>query len=331
MAKFRRSRKPRTPITISPDPVPTKNRFSFLSLLERDTSDSDQSSAQECKQSKTKPHPRTKHAAPASPTADAPKGAFHKKYQRIRTHVSAIKRQHFKVTSIKDSDNCQLPFLEIICNESRLQTLLDTGAKASTILINNIPPKFRTIQPTNARLTAANNLPIHGAGTANLPFSINGTHFTHTFFVVKNIPHQVILGHDFFSRHNCILNFEDLTLSAKINNQLKCLGHITPPSIIANISFNVAPARPSVSTHENSTHQFAPRPTPTHTASSSPNTSINLKTSQIYCKVNTLIPPRSTVNVSIKFTDCSGQRFLLLNPLFSLAKQYHHSVMCDSP
>ena len=122
-----------------------------------------------------------------------------------------------KITSVDTSEEDRLYFLQMSCHFSSILTLVDSGARVSTITYELIPPHLRTIYSTNIQLCAANKLPIHCSGFVNLPIVFNNFTFMHIFYVVRNLSFQCILGSDFYKQNRCIINYDDSSLSAKIN------------------------------------------------------------------------------------------------------------------
>lgn len=92
--------------------------------------------------------------------------------------------------------------------------LVDTGATLSAVRCENLIA--RNIPYHNERICIRGiGGNVHSDGYVYLKLLVGNTEITHKFYVFKNLPCRTdgILGQDFLSKYNCILNFELNTLS----------------------------------------------------------------------------------------------------------------------
>ena len=107
-----------------------------------------------------------------------------------------------------------LPILsvQIILHNNRISALCDTGASRSLIsshLFNaifscNILPRSQINH--NIKLVDVNNKLLQIMDSKDLTFTINAIKFTHNFIIFNSQRNQLLLGIDFFRKHNIVVH-----------------------------------------------------------------------------------------------------------------------------
>lgn len=99
-------------------------------------------------------------------------------------------------------------------NNIPLSWLLDTGASLSAIKYKHVVEHQIPIHSDKIIINGIGGK-VQARGYVCLQLSINGFSISHKFYVFDTLPCKAngILGQDFFSKHNAVLNFNDNTLS----------------------------------------------------------------------------------------------------------------------
>lgn len=88
--------------------------------------------------------------------------------------------------------------------------LLDTGSNLSIASSSIIDPeKLNKLQPTGILITSANGTNIPVLGKTNITIEIENTNFKIPVTVVRNITSNIILGNDFLTGHNAVIDFKN--------------------------------------------------------------------------------------------------------------------------
>jgi transposase InsO family protein len=134
-------------------------------------------------------------------------------------------------SSIATSHFAGDPYCTFLVHKQRLAALLDTGANVSLISYCCLQTVNILLEPSpvDIALCAADGRPIASSnivGVARLPFSIGDREFNHTFFVLSETSHDLIVGLDFLLRIDAVLDFRNRRLSS---------GNVVfPISVVAN-------------------------------------------------------------------------------------------------
>ena len=97
--------------------------------------------------------------------------------------------------AIKPNDN----FVTVQVNFKNAFALVDTGAVASCMSVQFA--KYLRLKPVpvadELRLVSANKTPMTSVGTVDVNLSLQGLVVPHTFYVLKSLAHNIVLGQDF--------------------------------------------------------------------------------------------------------------------------------------
>ena len=99
-----------------------------------------------------------------------------------------------------------------------MRALIDTGAKHSCInhkLIKRL--KLTMNDPKGRCLYGANNNKIPVLGIANYDITINGLSMTSSYDVVENLSYDIILGMDFMTDNNAVIDITGRLISFQNN------------------------------------------------------------------------------------------------------------------
>ena len=96
--------------------------------------------------------------------------------------------------------------------------LFDTGSRVSAIsesflkllIANKLELKFPTLP--NITITSASNHTLITVAYVTLPLTFSGHDFMWDFFVIRNLPHQLIIGIDFLHSHRFLIDCADSSL-----------------------------------------------------------------------------------------------------------------------
>lgn len=154
--------------------------------------------------------PRTtnNNAASLSSPVTIPKSLYVSSPRLVNTQV---------VNSV--NEEYTLPIIKLKCVGLPISGLLDTGASVSLIQdtefkkIQNDPIIKMSDVSINIKSISGDSLKILGAYL--IPITINNKHFKHKFYVTENqfpAHYQAVLGYDFLTAHNFILDLKDNTL-----------------------------------------------------------------------------------------------------------------------
>ena len=108
-----------------------------------------------------------------------------------------------------------------IFNSFFVNVLLDTGSGVSLISQRTVWRAGASVEPLQTGdsrvLFAANGSTIDVLGAVHLPFQVQDQTYHHRFFVVKNLPNQVLFGLDLLKRFNVSFDFQlgKVTFSGK--------------------------------------------------------------------------------------------------------------------
>ena len=105
-------------------------------------------------------------------------------------------------------------YIPVTVNAHSLPFLVDTGSAATLMSYDQWSSVCSsiTLQPA-CPLVGVTSTPLHVAGTALLPLTINGISTHHLVHVAHGVNPSCILGRDFLSLHNCIINLATNSLS----------------------------------------------------------------------------------------------------------------------
>jgi hypothetical protein len=108
----------------------------------------------------------------------------------------------------------QLPTVIGTVNNVKTKLLIDSGAGLSIIdykLVYNLKIK----NSENICISAASGHKIDCVGFCTVNIQLSDLSFQHKFAVVKNFKHGLLIGSDFLSKHNAIINYNNNTLELK--------------------------------------------------------------------------------------------------------------------
>lgn len=111
--------------------------------------------------------------------------------------------RNFATSSLLPCLNNNLPTIKCCINSYFVNALVDSGASVSLInqrYVNNV----KRISNYNVMCTNGSNLEIMGKISCEIKF--NNVSILHNFLVPKNLKYDAIIGYDFLSKHNCILD-----------------------------------------------------------------------------------------------------------------------------
>ena len=109
--------------------------------------------------------------------------------------------------AIKPNDN----FITLQVNFKNTFALVDTGAVASCMSVQFA--KILRLRPVpvveDLKLVSANKTPMTSLGTVDVNLSIQGLVVPHTFYVLKSLAHNIVLGQDFLNMSGAVIDCRD--------------------------------------------------------------------------------------------------------------------------
>ena len=98
--------------------------------------------------------------------------------------------------------------------------LADSGSPVTIVDYEIVPEKFRgLLQPISKNLVGANGsqLDVIGSLKTEIELFPNSPKYETDIIVTKNICETILIGSDFLTQHNCVLDFSNLTLKIREN------------------------------------------------------------------------------------------------------------------
>ena len=116
------------------------------------------------------------------------------------------------------------PFFKVSTDEGDFNFLVDTGACTSCVN-SNVYRALHNIQmaseaePERTNIAAASGEPMTSLGTCEIKIMIDSDEVKHKFVIIKNLANDGILGADFISDHNVIIEGTDGHIAARIQGK----------------------------------------------------------------------------------------------------------------
>jgi len=114
------------------------------------------------------------------------------------------------LTATNNNTNKLTPVVSIKVNEQRFSSILDTGASHSFVSLNFVDLHNLSINKTNiSQVTIANSSQLQIIGTCRFSFSLIGKTFSRKFFVLEQLPVDIILGSDFLHNARLVIDMHN--------------------------------------------------------------------------------------------------------------------------
>jgi len=129
-------------------------------------------------------------------------------------------------------------YIIALFENSNTPVTIDTGANICCVR-EELLPRNQVIMPTLTQLFGPDNKPLYVLGITGFSLTIEKVEFKINAYVIRNLSSAIILGKDFLSNHNAIINFNDsyITLNNNINIKLNSV-KTNNVNIITNISIS---------------------------------------------------------------------------------------------
>ncbi|XP_047022947.1 uncharacterized protein LOC124632234 isoform X2 [Helicoverpa zea] len=108
------------------------------------------------------------------------------------------------------------PNINVLIAQQEFRALVDTGASISCLseaFISELNIKYT--KNSSYEASSVSGAQLHVLGETYINFLIDSCLFRHKFLIIKNIRQNIILGRDFLSKNNCIIDFSKNNLILK--------------------------------------------------------------------------------------------------------------------
>lgn len=110
--------------------------------------------------------------------------------------------------------------VSVSINERKTNALCDTGATISCVGLTFLDKIFPTTKPDIKNCSLKTITGVGGThhsvqGFVNLDVNFGGLTIGYPFYIVKDLHHSLILGHDFMERHNVNIDYKQNSFTFK--------------------------------------------------------------------------------------------------------------------